>query len=230
MRADGTEIMMSKIGEGQTRLVMVPNEASQIVSKNELKLKKDGTTEDLTNQDEVDVLKHVPKHWRLQLYETVEEISIFSKWDVTQHPATMMLVERFDMDLMGKVHQLLEVNDITQLVTIVQLTLHEMLNMAVMGFTSSDMTLGNLCFHRGTIRVADWGCGRRDAPVSALREHFKKLVRCFDQMIGAKCDMAALKAVYSLNSGHALITPALREAIDALHPQGQCNWPSHCRS
>ena len=40
LRADGTEIMMHELGEGQTRLVMVPNEASQIVSNIELKLKK----------------------------------------------------------------------------------------------------------------------------------------------------------------------------------------------
>ena len=57
LRADGTEVMMSKIGEGATRLVMIPNEASQIVSKIELKLKKDGRPEDLTHQDEVDMLK-----------------------------------------------------------------------------------------------------------------------------------------------------------------------------
>ena len=40
LRSDGTEVMMSKIGEGATRLVMIPNEASQIVSKIELKLQK----------------------------------------------------------------------------------------------------------------------------------------------------------------------------------------------
>ena len=124
LRADGTEIMMSKIGEGQTRLVMVLNAASQFVSKIELKVKKDGTPEVLTNQAEVDFLKHVPRHWRLQCCETVEDISIFSRGDTWQYPATMMLVERFDMDLMARVEQLLGVNDIKQLVTIMQLVLH----------------------------------------------------------------------------------------------------------
>lgn len=219
LRADGTEIMMNKNGEGQTRLVMVQNAASPFVSKIELKVKKDGTPETLTNQAEVDFLKHVPRHWRLQFYEIVEEITIFSRWDTWQYPATMMLVERFDMDLMKRIEQLLEVNDIRQLVIIMQLALPEMLNLAVVGLTITDMTLGNLCFHGGTIRIADWGCGRRNAPVSALRDNFKKLVACFDQLVGAKCDMAALTAVYSLNRGHELISTELRDAIDALCPR-----------
>ena len=129
-----------------------------------------------------------------------------------------MLVERFEKDLMGTLFQLLVANDIVQLITVVQLALHDMLNMAAMGYTISDMTLSNLCFHRGTIKVADWGCGQRDAPVSVLRANFKKLVTCVSQLIGTKCDMGPLKAVYSLNQGHELITPELRGAIDSLRP------------
>jgi hypothetical protein len=173
-RADGTEVLMNKIGEGTTRLVMFPNEASQSVSKIELKLKRDGRPEDLTNQDEVDMLKQVPPSWQLQFNETVEDVTVFSRWDEREHPATMMLVERFEKDLMGTLSQLMAVNDTVQLVTLVQIALHEMLNMAVVGFTISDMTLSNLCFHMGVIKVADWGCGQRNAPVSVLRTNFKK--------------------------------------------------------
>jgi hypothetical protein len=54
----------------------------------------------------------------------------------------------------------------------------------------------------------------------------QKMVTCVDKLIGTQCDLEPLKAVYSLNQGHELITPELRGAIDALRPNATAGSPA----
>ena len=90
-----------------TRLVYLPFDDSEVVYKVELTFRKDGNPETLTNQAEVDIMNQVPSKWRLGFRTVVEEVQIFSKWN-EPHSATMMVVERFERDLMAEVQHRLE--------------------------------------------------------------------------------------------------------------------------
>ena len=107
LRADGTKMLVDKLGERMTRLVYLPFDDSEVVYKVELTFRKDGNPETLTNQADVDIMNQVPSQWRLGFRTVVEDIQIFSKWDVP-HSATMMVVERFGRDLMAEVQHHLE--------------------------------------------------------------------------------------------------------------------------
>lgn len=105
-RADGTTMLVDKIGEGMTSLVYLPSEDGQLVFNIELTFKKDGTPEILTNQDEIDMLKKVPATWRLNYREEVEQIQNCNTLDVP-HAATQLRAERIDKGLMAHdVHRL----------------------------------------------------------------------------------------------------------------------------
>ena len=62
-----------------TRLVYLPFDDSEVVFNVELKFRKDGTPETLTNQPEVDIMTQVPSQWRLGFRKVVEDIQIFNK-------------------------------------------------------------------------------------------------------------------------------------------------------
>ena len=164
------------------------------------------------------MLKQIQSAWRMEFNDTVEDITVFDRWEEQEHPATMMMVERFDQDLLVRMKQLLEEHDIFQLVALVRFTLHTVLSMAAEGVTITDMTLSNLCLHEDTVRVADWGCGKLNASVSACRTAFKRRVQCVAPLVSDHCDLGPLQEVYSYNQGSTLVTHELRQAIDSLRP------------
>ena len=84
----------------------------------------------------------------------------------------MMWVDIFDKDLMAHVAHRLEKREYSELVELIRLALHTVLDMAEAGYTISDISLCNLCYHRGLIKIADWGCGYTNAPIKKLRESF----------------------------------------------------------
>lgn len=210
--------LVDKLGEGMTRLVYLPCGDSQIVFKVELNFKRDGTPETLTNQAEVDIMKKVPEKWRLGFRTEVEDINIFSKWD-EPHSATMMLVERFEKDLMAEVSNRLEKKAYPELAHLMRMAIHTVLHMAASGITISDISLCNLCYHKGLVKVADWGCGYVNAGIPKLRASFRKNVQNVARAVGPdKMDLEPILRVDSACYGNVLDTPPIRNALDRVAP------------
>ena len=123
LRAEGTKMLVRKLGEGMTRLVYLPFPDSEVVYKVELKFRRDGTPDTLINQPEVDIMNQVPSQWRLGFRKFVEDIKIVNKWDVP-HSATIMVVERFERGLMAEVQHHLEHNTYPELAHIMRMAIN----------------------------------------------------------------------------------------------------------